>query len=120
MSTRQFEIARMRSYAGLTQQEAADALGVKKARYGDWERETREINFRDAIRLADLFGCSLDELAGRKTPNAHAPQLSPEAQELVDLYDSSNAQGRDAIMAVARASSGVEREFADGQIARTA
>ena len=108
MSTRQFEIARMRSYAGLTQQEAADALGVKKARYGDWERETREINFRDAIRLADLFGCSLDELAGRKTPDTY--RLAPDEEELIGLYRDCDARGKNAIMRNAVGEAGVERQ----------
>ncbi|MBQ9005826.1 MAG: helix-turn-helix transcriptional regulator, partial [Atopobiaceae bacterium] len=76
-----FAIKKMRERKGMTQQEVADALGIKKPRYGDWERETREINLRDAIRLAELFGCSLDELAGRPWPTQG---LSPEERALVD------------------------------------
>ena len=93
-----FAIKKMRMLAGFTQQEVADELGIKKARYGDWERETREINLRDAIRLADLFGCTLDELAGRPWPRRG---LSSDEQSLLDAYNDANAQGRDAIMAVA-------------------
>ena len=84
MTKRQFNIALMRTYAGLNQQQVADALGIKKARYGDWERETREINLRDAIRLADLFGCTLDELANHKVQSR--PSTSPDEQRMLDVY----------------------------------
>lgn len=100
-----FAIKKMRERAGLNQQEVADALGVKKARYGDWERETTMINLRDAIRLAELFGCSLDELAGRPWPTQG---LSPEERALVDAYRSTNPQGRASIDAVAGVSQGME------------
>lgn len=100
-----FAIKKMRERANLSQKEVADALGVKKPRYGDWERETTQINLRDAIRLADLFGCTLDELAGRDFP---AASLTPEEGFVLEAYRSSNAQGRAAIEAVAASQSGME------------
>lgn len=87
-----FNIKEMRERAGMTQQEVADTLGVKKGRYGDWERETREINLRDACRLADLFGCTLDELAG------HEVKPDYEWGEIEDIYASLNAVGRDKLV----------------------
>lgn len=108
-----FAIKKMRESAGFSQQDVADALGVKKPRYGDWERETTQINLRDAIRLADLFGCTLDELANHHVERAF-PSLSPEERELLDAYQSANPQGRAAIDAVARASSGVGLERPPG------
>lgn len=108
-----FAIKAMRQRKGLTQQEVADYLGIKKPRYGDWERETREINLRDAIRLADLFGCTLDELANHHVDSAFS-SLSPEERRLLDAYKTANAQGRAAIDAVAGASSGVGQERPPG------
>lgn len=108
-----FAIKKMRERAGMDQQEVSDALGVTKRRYGGWEREEREINLRDAIRLADLFGCTLDELANHHVERAF-PSLSPEERELLDAYQSANPQGRAAIDAVARASSGVGLERPPG------
>ena len=108
-----FAIKKMRESAGLSQQDVADALGVKKPRYGDWERETTQINLRDAIRLADLFGCTLDELANHHVESAF-PSLSPEERRLLDAYKTANAQGRAAIDAVAGASSGVGQERPPG------
>lgn len=90
-----FAIKKMRERAGLHQQEVADRLGVKKARYGDWERETTMINLRDAIRLADLFGCTLDELAGRPWPTEG---LSPDERDLVEAYRSADERGQGNIL----------------------
>ena len=101
MQKRQFKIALMRELAGYNQQEAADALGIKKARYGDWERETREINLRDAIRLADLFECSLDDLAGHKVPNQ--PSITPDEMTLVDGYRYADDGQRFVMLATAKA-----------------
>ena len=108
-----FAIKQMRENAGLSQQDAADALDITKRRYGNWEREDREINLRDAIRLADLFGCTLDELANHHVESAF-PSLSPEERRLLDAYKTANAQGRAAIDAVAGASSGVGQERPPG------
>ena len=100
MSNRQFRIALMRESAGLSQQDVADALGVKKGRYGDWERETREINLRDAIKLADLFNCSLDDLAGHKAPDQ--PSITADEQTIVDTYRAAGRLGKRVILATAR------------------
>ena len=105
-----FAIKKMREIAGMTQQEVADALGIKKPRYGDWERETREINLRDAIRLADLFGCTLDELANHHVERAF-PSLSPAERELLDAYRASDDRGRGNIAdTAAREKSASERD----------
>lgn len=111
-----FAIKKMRDTAGLSQQDVADALGITLRRYGNWEREDREINLRDAIRLADLFCCTLDELANHHVERAF-PSLSPEERELLDAYQSANPQGRAAIDAVARASSGGGLERPPGMAA---
>lgn len=105
-----FAIKKMRNRAGLDQKDVADALGITVRRYGGWEREEREINLRDAIRLADLFGCTLDELAGRPWPSRDLP---PDERELLDAYQSATLDGRRLIMLAARAE-GQAREVAAG------
>jgi transcriptional regulator with XRE-family HTH domain len=111
-----FRIKEMRERSGLSQKDVAAHLGVKVPRYGDWERETTQINLRDAIRLADLFQCSLDELAGRTW---ESDQLSTEEQEVVDAYRSTDQRGKTAIMRTARGESGVEGESAH-RVSKTA
>lgn len=111
-----FAIKKMRERAGLTQQDVADAIGIKKARYGDWERETREVNLRDAIRIADLFHCTLDELAGRNWPVA---DLTTDEHRVVDAYRSTDARGRAAIMRTAEGEAGMEAKRVHGEPADT-
>jgi len=86
MSERQFKLREMRNRAKLNQQQVADALGIPKGRYGDWERETTTLNLKDAIELADLFGCTLDELAGHEVHDREQQQISPDEQTIVDAY----------------------------------
>lgn len=95
MSKREFNIALMRERAGFNQQQVADALGIKKARYGDWERETTILNLRDAIRLADLFGCTIDELANHKVKGQ--PSISSAEQRILGVYRSTDERGRNNI-----------------------
>ena len=101
-----FAIKKMRERAGLSQQAVADALDITIRRYGNWEREDREINLRDAIRLADLFGCTLDELAGRDWPRVEA-SLTDEERRLVERYRRTDDRGRAAIMRNAEGESGM-------------
>lgn len=95
-----FDIKRAREAAGLSQQEVADALGIKKARYGDWERETTMVNLRDAVRVADLFGCTLDELVSRR-PKPNVVSLSERELAVVRSMRETDTRGRDAIACLA-------------------
>ena len=104
-----FAIKRMREVAGLSQQDVADALGIAIRRYGGWEREEREINLRDAILLADLFGCTLDELAGRDWPS---PTLTSDERALVERFREADDRGRGAIIDTAERESEASRREA--------
>ena len=102
MSERQFKLREMRNRAKLNQQQVADALGIPKGRYGDWERETTTLNLKDAIELADLFGCTLDELAGHEVHDREQQQISPDEQTIVDTYRAAGRLGKRVILATAR------------------
>lgn len=62
------QLKRIREQRGLTQQNMADALNIKKSRYGTWERGERMMSFPQAIACAEILGCTTDELAGREVP----------------------------------------------------
>lgn len=102
-----FRIGEMRRRAGLSQRQAADALGIRKDRLGDWERGTNMLSLGDACALADLFGCTLDELAGREWPSVQTV-VDPVDRRLLDLYHGTDARGRATIMRVAEGERGVE------------
>ena len=83
-----------RKNAGFTQETAASNLSVATVTYGNWERETSSPSLQQAVEVADLFGCSLDELAGR---NIADPAVEP----IVKAFSRSNPEGREMIAAFA-------------------
>lgn len=96
----------MRKSRHMTQSELAEKIGATLRQVSSWERYESHLPFDEACAIADVFGCTLDELAGRweyvETPAA----TNPDEQAVVDAYRSANPQGRAAIEAVA-ASQGV-------------
>ena len=59
----------IRKEKGLTQEELANAVGVSTRVLGAWERCDTEFPFNYAVEIADMLGCSLEELAGRPKPS---------------------------------------------------
>lgn len=99
-----FQLQRMRQLANMTQKDVAAVLGISAKGYYKWEHEERDISLRDAITLADLFHCSLDELAGRTPPTSAI--LNDDERTLIDAYRSTDARGRGTIAAVAQSQRG--------------
>ena len=75
--------------------------------YTNYEQGATKLTLEMAWRFADIFECTLDELAGRDFHPGVGSQ-PPEVRELAEIYQDANAQGRAAIMAVARSQQGVE------------
>ena len=120
----QDNIIKLRDLTGISQAQLGDIAGVSRAAVSLWEIGKAEPRMGAVQAMADHFGIKkaniiedggMDNIAvslsGRlyetELPNIY--DLTDEEQQLVDLYRKSNPQGREAIMAVARASSGVER-----------
>lgn len=57
-------IRTLRKERGETQRELADAIGVYQTAVSKWENSGR-MNLENAIKVADHYGVSLDELSGR-------------------------------------------------------
>lgn len=55
----------MRCERHMTQQELAKAVGVSKASVSNWETGDNQPTLLVAIAIADVLGCTLDQLAGR-------------------------------------------------------
>lgn len=55
----------VRKGAGLSQEEAAQALDIRYSTYRRYEQGGTEPTVSDAARIADFFAVSLDYLAGR-------------------------------------------------------
>lgn len=55
----------LRMEAGMTQEKAAQALGVALRNYQRLEADGNTPNFGNLVQIAELFGVSMDYLAGR-------------------------------------------------------
>lgn len=73
-----------------------ERLGVKDSRYRKWESGSAQIPLEFACACADILHCSLDELAGRKTPN-RADVLSVEESRLITAYKIASDDTRDIL-----------------------
>lgn len=50
---------------GFTQKSLAETIGVNESTVTGWEGNGGSIGLEEAWRIADLYGISLDQLAGR-------------------------------------------------------
>ncbi len=58
-------IKELREEFQLTQKELADKIGNVQRNVSNWENGTSEPDCETLLRLADVFGVTLDELFGR-------------------------------------------------------
>ncbi len=88
-----------RNASGMTQEEVAEALGIPKKTYQNYEYGVREADSDVLCSLADLYGITLDELVGRsvETPD------SSHVEELETQYEAMNDDAQQALLVIARA-----------------
>ena len=60
-------IKQLREAAGMTQAELAAKMRLTTPSITKWERGRANPTYDNLIQLAEIFGVSLDEVAGRKT-----------------------------------------------------
>ena len=60
----------LREAAGLTQQEAAEQLGIAQSSYATWERQIPAIRPDQLERLADVLGVAVTDFFSAKPPAA--------------------------------------------------
>lgn len=62
-------IKQLREAAGLTQYQLAQRMELYPSAVFKWETGRGNPTLENAMKLADLFGCTMDELLGRKSQN---------------------------------------------------
>lgn len=100
------KLRELRERRGLTVSQMVSRLGVKDSRYRKWESGAAAMPLEYAMGACSVLRCSLDELAGLVIP-----ALAPDEQLLLDLYRSTDARGKAAIMRTAKGEAGVEGEL---------
>ena len=63
----QYNLKECRRRAGYSQIQVAIAMDTTQHQVSKWENEQQDITLGKAIKLADLYHVTLDELAGRNT-----------------------------------------------------
>lgn len=93
----------LRRKAGFkTAADFAKRLGVSRPTVSMWESGQREMSLDRACDICDILGCTLDELAGRKSMS-----LSTEKIQLIRDFRSTGARGQAAILAIAQVNRGI-------------
>ena len=72
-------LSELRKKNKLTQQRVADYLGISRGAYANYETGAREPDTDTLIKLADLFGVTVDSLVGR-TDDPTLPQQTSSTQ----------------------------------------
>lgn len=91
-------LRKMRKSRDMTQAQLAEQIGTTLRVVSSWERDETALSLADAARIADVFECTLDELAGREWPPSG---LSTEESQLVDCYRRTDESDRPTLLATA-------------------
>lgn len=89
--------------------EFAEHMGINPTTYTNYEQGKANMTLIQAWEFADELKCTLDELAGRMSPNA-ADALDNCERSIIDTYRDADRRGRRAIE---RAVEGVREDMED-------
>lgn len=90
----------MREDRDMTQKELADAIGATLRKVSSWESLEVRIPLADAAKIADVFDCSLDELAGRDARFV-GDYSDPRQAELNRCWESLDRERQDRLVGTA-------------------
>ena len=93
----------IRKKKGFTQQELAAAVGATKRQIGAWERGENDLPMDFAVAIADVLGCSVDAIAGRKS-ETYLPKfpLTAGEYELIAIFNKLDERDKKRLLAFAR------------------
>lgn len=73
-------IAALRRRNNLTQEELAEKLAVSRQTLAKWEREESEPDVKSLLRIAELFGVSLDDLVHYEAADNGGMEIPPKGK----------------------------------------
>ena len=80
------KLQELRELHELKQQDVANALGVSRSTYASYEAGRRTPDIDTLMRLADVYGMTLDELTGHKVNRANGLELTSQAMHLLKSF----------------------------------
>ncbi len=111
------DLQKMRKRAGYKSAKVfAEKIGMSVDTYTAYEQGKTSISLLKAWELADVLGCTLDELAGRKSPYGDET-ITQEEKRIINAYRSTDERGKSNILLIAENQSGMEGESSSGAIA---
>ena len=90
----------LRTARKLTQARVAELLGISPRVYTRWESGGATPLFGTVVKLADILGVTLDELAGRKDVSSQALIRNPELNRLCGKVDQLSDEDQKALLVV--------------------
>lgn len=91
-----------RERLSLTQQGLADAIGIAKRTFIDWEKDRTSPTAVQLSALSDLGMDVLYVVTGHRAQPVVAQHVSPEKKELLDAFDGMTPEQRRAILEVGK------------------
>ena len=94
-------LRKLRTEAGVTQKQLADAISVSQQSINKYENHNIEPDIQTLVLIADFFHTSVDYLVGH---NSEPPHLSADDHRLLDEYHRLSKQQRQCIRMVMQSS----------------
>ena len=93
-------LRRLRTARKVTQTRVAEMLAVSPRVYTRWETGDAVPHFDTIVRLADILGVTLDEMAGRSDAPPQAVIRNPELNRLYKKVDQLSDEDQKALLVV--------------------
>ncbi len=108
-------LKQVRERSGMTQQQVANAIGIKVATYRTWEQGSVKLTLENAYIISDVLGCTPNDLCDwyathpRERPRAQ----DPAHEELARCYDRCTPERRERILMDAREKALLSQEYSE-------
>ena len=93
----ELNLREIRKKKGLTQNQLALAVGATKRQIGAWERGENDLPMDFALSIADVLGCTVDDIA-RRTEYGFVTMYSEDEIKLIEMYRMLDFNAKRAIL----------------------
>lgn len=90
-------LKQVRERSGMTQQQVANAIGIKVATYRTWEQGSVKLTLENAYIISDVLGCTPNDLCDwyATHPREGDAPASQGERRLVSAYGALSEEGRE-------------------------